>query len=71
MIRQTPQWLLDAVIYQIYPQSFYDSNADGIGDLAGITAKLDYIQSIGVSGIWINPFFDSPFNDAGYDITDY
>jgi glycosidase len=71
MIRQTPQWLLDAVIYQIYPQSFYDSNGDGIGDLAGITAKLDYIQSLGVSGIWINPFFDSPFNDAGYDITDY
>jgi glycosidase len=71
MLRQTPEWLLDAVFYQIYPQSFYDSNGDGIGDLAGITQKLDYIQSLGVSGIWINPFFDSPFNDAGYDISDY
>jgi glycosidase len=71
MLRQTPEWLYDAVFYQIYPQSFYDSNGDGIGDLPGITAKLDYIQSLGVSGIWINPFFESPFNDAGYDITDY
>jgi len=71
MKRATPQWLLDAVIYQIYPQSFCDSNGDGIGDLPGITAKLDYVKSLGVSGIWINPFFESPFNDAGYDITDY
>ncbi len=71
MNRPTPAWLLDAVIYQIYPQSFYDSNGDGIGDLPGITAKLDYIQSLGVSAIWINPFFVSPFNDAGYDIADY
>jgi glycosidase len=71
MLRQTPEWLYDAVFYQIYPQSFFDSNGDGIGDLPGITAKLDYIQSLGVSGIWINPFFESPFNDAGYDIADY
>ena len=71
MNRPTPAWLLDAVIYQIYPQSFYDSNGDGIGDLPGITAKLDYIQSLGVSAIWINPFFVSPCNDAGYDIADY
>jgi glycosidase len=71
MKRPTPNWLLNAVFYQIYPQSFFDSNGDGIGDLPGITAKLDYIQSLGVSGIWINPFFESPFNDAGYDISDY
>jgi glycosidase len=71
MKRHTPEWLMDAVFYQIYPQSFYDSNEDGIGDLPGITARMDYIQSLGVSGIWINPFFESPFNDAGYDVTDY
>jgi glycosidase len=71
MKRQTPEWLMDAVFYQVYPQSFYDSNGDGVGDLPGITARMDYIQSLGVSGIWINPFFESPFNDAGYDVTDY
>ena len=71
MKRPTPSWLYDAVIYQIYPQSFYDSNGDGIGDLPGITAKLDYIQSLGVSAIWLCPIFDSPFNDAGYDVRDY
>jgi glycosidase len=67
----TPSWLLNAVIYQIYPQSYYDSNGDGTGDLPGITAKLDYIQSLGVSAIWLCPIFDSPFNDAGYDVRDY
>jgi maltose alpha-D-glucosyltransferase/alpha-amylase len=71
MKRHAPEWLLNAVIYQIYPQSFYDSNGDGIGDLPGITEKLDYIQSLGVTAIWINPFFDSPFNDGGYDVADY
>ena len=66
-----PQWLGTAVFYQIYPQSFYDSNGDGIGDLAGITAKLDYIDSIGCNAIWINPIFESPFGDAGYDVADF
>ncbi|GAP15598.1 glycosidase [Longilinea arvoryzae] len=66
-----PAWLETAVFYQIYPQSFYDSNADGIGDLPGILAKLDYIQSLGVTGVWINPCFVSPFQDAGYDVSDY
>jgi maltose alpha-D-glucosyltransferase/alpha-amylase len=66
-----PDWVHHAVIYQVYPQTFYDSNGDGIGDLPGIIAKLDYIKSLGVDAIWINPFFDSPFNDAGYDIRDY
>jgi hypothetical protein len=51
-----PKWLETAVFYQIYPQSFFDSNGDGIGDLPGITAKLDYIQSVGCNAIWINPF---------------
>lgn len=69
--RHAPEWLLNAVIYQIYPQSYYDSNGDGIGDLPGITEKMDYIKSLGVTAIWINPFFVSPFNDGGYDVADY
>jgi len=66
-----PNWLQTAVFYQVYPQSFHDSNGDGIGDLPGITAKLDYIASIGCNTIWINPMFESPFGDAGYDIADF
>ena len=66
-----PEWVHNAVFYQIYPQTFYDSNGDGIGDLQGIIEKLDYVKSLGVDGIWINPFFASPFYDAGYDISDY
>jgi glycosidase len=69
--RQSPAWLRDAVIYQVYPQSFYDTDGDGIGDLPGIIAKLDYIKSIGCTAIWLNPVFDSPFGDAGYDVRDY
>lgn len=65
------QWLKDAVFYEIYPQSFYDTNADGIGDIPGITRKLDYIKDLGCNAIWINPCFDSPFKDAGYDVRDY
>src|ERR1022692_4852335 len=66
-----PAWVHHAVVYQIYPQTFYDSNGDGIGDLNGVIAKLDYVKSLGVDAIWLNPFYDSPFNDAGYDIRDY
>ncbi len=66
-----PEWVHHAVFYQIYPQTFYDSDGDGIGDLKGITKKLDYIKSLGVDAVWINPFFMSPFCDAGYDISDY
>lgn len=65
------KWLKDAVFYEIYPQSFYDSNSDGIGDLNGITQKLDYIGGLGCNALWINPCFDSPFKDAGYDVRDY
>lgn len=64
-------WLRDAVFYEIYPQSFYDSNNDGIGDINGIIEKLPYIASLGVNALWINPCFDSPFRDAGYDVKDY
>ena len=64
-------WWRGGVIYQIYPRSFMDANGDGIGDLAGITAKLDYVASLGVDGIWLSPFFTSPMLDFGYDISDY
>lgn len=64
-------WWKEGIIYQIYPQSFYDSNGDGIGDLQGIIQKLDYIKSLGVDIIWLNPIYDSPLDDNGYDISDY
>lgn len=64
-------WWDNAVIYQIYPRSFCDGNGDGIGDLNGITSKLDYIADLGVDAIWISPFFVSPMKDFGYDVADY
>ena len=66
-----PNWLNNAVFYQIYPQSFRDSNADGIGDLPGILEKLDDIRELGCNALWLNPCFQSPFGDAGYDVSDY
>ncbi|MEL7198836.1 MAG: alpha-glucosidase family protein [Pseudomonadota bacterium] len=65
------EWWRGAVIYQIYPRSFLDTNADGIGDLRGVAKGLDYISSLGVDGIWISPFFTSPMEDFGYDVSDY
>ncbi|MEO1109378.1 MAG: alpha-glucosidase [Pseudomonadota bacterium] len=65
------EWWRGGVIYQIYPRSFQDSNGDGIGDLKGITQRLDYIASLGVDAIWISPFFKSPMKDFGYDVSDY
>ena len=65
------KWLEDAVFYEVYPQSFRDSNGDGIGDIPGITEKLEYIQELGCNALWINPCFTSPFYDAGYDVEDY
>ena len=65
------KWLKDTVFYEIYPQSFNDTNGDGIGDIPGITEKLDYIKSLGCNALWINPCYDSPFKDAGYDVRDY
>ena len=64
-------WWRGAVIYQIYPRSFCDSNGDGIGDLAGITKNLEYVASLGVDAIWLSPFFASPMKDFGYDVSDY
>ena len=65
------EWWREAVIYQVYPRSFCDSNNDGVGDLPGITSKLDYIASLGVDIVWISPFFTSPMRDFGYDVSNY
>ncbi len=64
-------WLENAIFYEIYPQSFKDSNSDGIGDFNGIRERLDYIKTLGCNAIWLNPCFVSPFYDAGYDVTDF
>ena len=65
------EWWRGGVIYQIYPRSYQDSNGDGIGDLPGITRRLDYVASLGVDAIWLSPFFRSPMKDFGYDVSDY
>jgi oligo-1,6-glucosidase len=65
------KWWKEAVVYQIYPRSFKDSNGDGVGDLRGIIEKLDYIKSLGVDVVWLNPIFSSPNDDNGYDVSDY
>ncbi|WP_410983792.1 glycoside hydrolase family 13 protein [Bacillus cereus] len=65
------QWWKESVVYQIYPRSFMDSNGDGIGDLRGIIAKLDYLQNLGIDVIWLSPVYESPNDDNGYDISDY
>ncbi len=67
----THKWWQNAVVYQIYPQSFQDSNHDGIGDLPGIVSRLPYLQKLGVDVLWLNPIYDSPLKDNGYDIADY
>ncbi|MGZ0016193.1 glycoside hydrolase family 13 protein [Yeosuana sp. AK3] len=64
-------WWKEAIVYQIYPRSFKDSNGDGVGDLKGIIEELDYIKSLGVTMVWLNPFFQSPNVDNGYDVSDY
>jgi len=66
-----PKWWKEAVVYQVYPRSFKDSNGDGIGDLNGVTQKLDYLQKLGVNVVWLSPHYDSPNADNGYDIRDY
>ena len=66
-----PAWLRNAVFYEIYPSSFADSNGDGIGDINGIRQKLPYVKDLGCNALWLNPCFDSPFRDGGYDVRDY
>ncbi len=66
-----PRWWKEAVFYQIYPRSFYDSNGDGVGDLRGIIQKLDYLKELGITALWLNPIYDSPDDDNGYDIRNY
>jgi alpha-glucosidase len=65
------EWWRDAVVYQIYPRSFADANGDGVGDLAGITSRLDYLADLGVDALWLSPIFTSPMRDFGYDVADY
>ena len=64
-------WWRSAVIYQIYPRSFSDSDGDGIGDIPGITSRLDYLSALGIDVIWLSPVYSSPQDDNGYDISDY
>ena len=66
-----PEWWRHAVIYEIYPRSFQDSDGDGVGDIKGITSRLDYLHDLGIDAIWITPMYPSPGIDYGYDISDY
>ena len=65
------EWWKEAVIYQIYPRSFFDTSGNGIGDLRGVISKINYIKSLGVDAIWLSPFFTSPMKDMGYDVSNY
>src|ERR1700722_16589996 len=64
-------WWAGAVVYQVYPRSFADDNGDGNGDLPGLIGRLDYLADLGVEAIWLTPFYPSPLNDGGYDVSDY
>ena len=68
---ENSKWFKDAIIYQIYPRSFKDSNNDGIGDIRGITEKVDYLACLGINCVWLSPVYESPMADNGYDIKDY
>ncbi len=71
ILQQEPLWYKDAIIYELHVKAFYDSNGDGIGDFKGLTGKIDYLQDLGVTALWLLPFFPSPLRDDGYDIADY
>src|SRR5438445_10131420 len=66
-----PLWYKDAIIYQLHVKAFFDGNNDGVGDFEGLTRKLDYLQDLGVTALWLLPFYPSPLRDDGYDIADY
>ena len=65
------EWYKEGIVYQIYPRSFKDSNDDGIGDLKGITSKVEYLKNLGVTMVWLSPIYASPLDDNGYDISNY
>ncbi|MEV3857410.1 alpha-amylase family glycosyl hydrolase, partial [Streptomyces sp. NPDC050095] len=69
--REASDWWRDAVIYQVYPRSFADSDGDGTGDLEGIRRRLPYLRELGVDAVWLSPFYASPQADGGYDVADY
>src|SRR5580704_8650662 len=71
MLENDPHWYKDAIIYELHVRAFHDSIGDGMGDFPGLTAKLDYLQDLGVTAIWLLPFYPSPLRDDGYDIADY
>src|SRR5213594_1714832 len=71
LLDDSPLWYKDAVIYELHVRAFADGNGDGIGDLRGLTAKLDYLQDLGVTALWLLPFYPSPLKDDGYDISSY
>jgi alpha-glucosidase len=71
MIHDERTWWRDAVVYQVYPRSFADSDGDGLGDIPGLISRLDYLQALGINAIWISPFYTSPLHDGGYDVADY
>src|ERR1700758_2222285 len=70
-LEDDPLWYKDAIIYELHVRAFYDSNDDGIGDFPGLTQKLDYLQDLGITAVWLLPFYPSPLKDDGYDIADY
>src|SRR5262245_11262729 len=71
MLEADPLWYKDAIIYELHVRAFHDSDGDGTGDFQGLTEKLDYLQDLGVTAIWLLPFYPSPLKDDGYDIADY
>lgn len=71
IINGNEEWWKQAVVYQVYPRSFYDANGDGLGDIRGITAHMDYLRALGIDAIWLSPFYPSPLADGGYDVADY
>ena len=71
LINGNEAWWKQAVVYQVYPRSFYDANGDGLGDIRGITAHMDYLRALGIDAIWLSPFYPSPLVDGGYDVADY